>query len=253
MLAASRRAFCCAGVWRLLRFTRADKIGIGIFLSASSPVQTGEGDHPSELSERWMVEGALASMILLHRKRSFDCDAPSTTLRVVPLPRYRGGGCTPSFSRCAFASELGCTLQEKILPNKKGGEAPKGAMSWSRATLANVAIRWRFRRGSARIAARTPSGAPPRARFGESTPRLSSSRASWETSRLRETISLKQKTWRHRVSPASSPVPVQRAPRRPVDVPAGRCPEPPGSGCKSARGHRTRSVFRHTSGRRPLR
>ena len=40
--------------------------------------------------------------------------------------------------------------------------------------------------------------------FGELTPQLSSSRASWVR--------------RHRVSPASSPIPVQRAPRRPVIV-----------------------------------
>ena len=42
------------------------------------------------------------------------------------------------------------------------------------------------------------------------------------------------------------PVPVQRAPRRPVIMPAGRSfPKPPGSGVyRSARRHRTRSTFR---------
>ena len=48
------------------------------------------------------------------------------------------------------------------------------------------------------------------------------------------------------------PVPVQRAPRRPVIMPAGRSfPKPPGSGVyRSARRHRTRSTFRSTLGRR---
>jgi hypothetical protein len=49
------------------------------------------------------------------------------------------------------------------------------------------------------------------------------------------------------------PVPVQRGlSRRPVIMPVGRSfPKPPGSGVyRSARGHRTRSTFRSTLGRR---
>jgi hypothetical protein len=51
---------------------------------------------------------------------------------------------------------------------------------------------------------------------GERTPPLSSSRASWDAALTGVT--------------RLPPIPVQRAPRRPVIVPAGRCPEPPGSG-----------------------
>ena len=51
------------------------------------------------------MEGARASTKLLRRKRRVESDAPSTTLRVVPLPRWRGGGCNKfPFSRCAFCS-----------------------------------------------------------------------------------------------------------------------------------------------------
>ncbi len=38
------------------------------------------------------VEGARAPTNLLRRKRSVKSDAPSTMLRMVPLPRFRGGG-----------------------------------------------------------------------------------------------------------------------------------------------------------------
>src|SRR5580692_3465038 len=79
----------------------------------SAPAIAGEGDHWSSRSERTVVEGApdaelrcrckrfpsreeasedvRTSLRLLRRVES--C-APSTTLlrRVVPLPRYRGGG-----------------------------------------------------------------------------------------------------------------------------------------------------------------
>ena len=40
------------------------------------------------------VEGAPASSKFFRRQRSDESEAPSTTLRVVPLPRYRGGGKT---------------------------------------------------------------------------------------------------------------------------------------------------------------
>jgi hypothetical protein len=52
--------------------------------------------------------------------------------------------------------------------------------------------------------------------LGERTPPLSSSRASWDVALTGVT--------------RLPPIPVQRAPRRPVIVPAGRCPKPPGSG-----------------------
>jgi hypothetical protein len=157
-----------------------------------------------------------------------------------PPPPLSRGRINETRSRDAMCARVMFQASRKT-SHKKGGEAPKGAMSWSRATLSDVAIVKCFGRGSARIAARTPSGAPPRARFGESTPRLSSSRASWETSSLRDNASLKGKTWRHRVSPASSPVPVQRAPRRPV-IDTGRAV----SGAARERGHKPRPRAPHS-------
>ena len=85
----------------------------------------------------------------------------------------------------------------------EGGEAPKGASSRAASSDAARATRNERYHPSA-LRARSPFGAPPRARFGELTPPLSSSRAPWVR--------------RHRVLPASSPIPVQRAPRRPVIV-----------------------------------
>jgi hypothetical protein len=94
------------------------------------------------------VEGASDSSLHFRRKRFGTSRAPSTTLRVVPLPRYRGGGCTLPFSRRAFAPELWSRHGKKafvpplFFPHdlvrkpqrhfsgsreKKGGGAPKGA------------------------------------------------------------------------------------------------------------------------------
>ena len=52
----------------------------------------GRGTARSSRSERRVVEGALDSPLRFRRKRLVESDAPSTTLRVVPLPRYRGAG-----------------------------------------------------------------------------------------------------------------------------------------------------------------
>jgi hypothetical protein len=56
--------------------------------SFSSPTQVGEG------TARSAVEGAQAATNLFRRKRSVESRAPSTILlrKMVPLPRYRGGG-----------------------------------------------------------------------------------------------------------------------------------------------------------------
>src|SRR5580700_119077 len=91
-------------------------------------------------------------------------------------------------------------------PKRRGGRTPTdadptaapighGARSAERARLSA------FHRGSC---------------LGERTPPLSSSRASWDPALTGVT--------------RLPPIPVQRAPRRPVIVPAGRCPKPPGSG-----------------------
>jgi hypothetical protein len=39
-----------------------------------------------------MVEGAFDSTLTRRRRTIVTCDAPSTALRAVPLPRYRGAG-----------------------------------------------------------------------------------------------------------------------------------------------------------------
>ena len=147
-------------------------------------------------------------------------DAPSPSPRSSrgsTSPRTRGEVRIKIRSRGACASEVCLSHAQERPPKMKGGGAPKGAVV--EAASADAAARHANECcHSPALRARAPCGAPPRARFGELTPQLSSSRASWVR--------------RHRVSPASSPVPVQRAPRRPVHhLPAGRCPEPPGSGC----------------------
>src|SRR5205823_1018338 len=66
------------------------------------PRDSGEGGpHEVRWEGRQHRRGVTVNVL-----RHFEPRAPSTTLRVVPLPRYRGGGKVSSFSRCAFASEL---------------------------------------------------------------------------------------------------------------------------------------------------
>jgi hypothetical protein len=70
----------------------------------SAPAKRGRGTTRDSRSERRVVEGAQAStqrkrrklispqQTALQRQRSGESRAPSTALRAVPLPRYRGGG-----------------------------------------------------------------------------------------------------------------------------------------------------------------
>jgi hypothetical protein len=70
------------------------------------------------------VEGARSATILLQRQRSVELDAPSTTLRVVPLPRFAGADKAIPFSRCFFASEFCLHAARKPFPkppSQKGG------------------------------------------------------------------------------------------------------------------------------------
>ena len=39
-----------------------------------------------------MVEGALARRLAWSKEKNLTAGAPSTALRAVPLPRFRGGG-----------------------------------------------------------------------------------------------------------------------------------------------------------------
>ncbi len=76
----------------------------GTFCSFILPRDSGEGG-PSEREAIGWWKGRRPRRILLRRKCSGESEAPSTTLRVVPLPRYRGGGRKRvPFSRCAFCS-----------------------------------------------------------------------------------------------------------------------------------------------------
>jgi hypothetical protein len=132
----------------------------------------------------------------------------------LPFSHFRGhcygaghGNGSP-FSRCAFASESCLHAVRKPFPkphSKKWREAKRRKAPLHRPhQRVRRAPRGNGRYHPSALRARSPFGAPPRARLGELTPPLSSSRASWVR--------------RHRVSPASSPIPVQRAPRRPVII-----------------------------------
>jgi hypothetical protein len=130
-------------------------------------------------------------------------------------------------------------------PSPKGGGAPKSANCTGRtsgcgARHANECCH------SLALRARAPSGAPPRTRFGELTPQLSSSRASWAASLSESTCSLERRLG---VIGCHPHLPLSQSSELLAGqslLPAGRCPEPPGSGVTSpARGHRTR--FRHSA------
>jgi hypothetical protein len=94
------------------------------------------------------VEGASDSSLHFRRKRFGTSRAPSTTLRVVPLPRYRGADARsrsrgaplrpsyshatvrkpfvpPFFSRMILSENRNGTFRDHA--KKKGGGAPKGA------------------------------------------------------------------------------------------------------------------------------
>ena len=85
--------------------------------------------------------GAWASHENSAKKPIDESDAPSTMLRMVPLPRLHGGGQTNPFSRRVFiAPELCRPPQQqspfdllpsprKIMRNKEGSGAPRGASS----------------------------------------------------------------------------------------------------------------------------
>jgi hypothetical protein len=89
-----------------------------------APRKRGRGTIWSSRSERRMVEGASNATMLLRRKRGAESHAPSTTLRVVLLPRYRGGGQSASIAFYAIARRglnapsIMSRLLSEILQNK---------------------------------------------------------------------------------------------------------------------------------------
>jgi hypothetical protein len=90
----------------------------------SSPVKTGEGDHAKH------VEGAAAvneinsssrclliSLFHFYANHFSGSETPSTALRAVPLPRYRGGGCRVhplSFLSTTQAPPAAISLLQKL-------------------------------------------------------------------------------------------------------------------------------------------
>ena len=124
----------------------------------------------------------------------------------------------------------------KIMRNKEGGGAPKGASNHGRAI------------SGARQRAKQPRPAQFRAPFACFAGAALTFRRS--TAALRRLLgsSPGRASWNYRVQTGGpSPAPVQRAPRGPVIVPAGTMPRVAGSGmCRSARGNRSRSAFRST-------
>jgi hypothetical protein len=67
------------------------------------------------------VGGARAATILLQRQRSSISDAPSTTLRVVPLPRFAGADKAVPFSRRDFSPEPSTHRFQIPAPHDLGG------------------------------------------------------------------------------------------------------------------------------------
>jgi len=74
------------------------------------------------------VEAASDSTILLRRQRSCASEAPSTMLRMVPLPRFRGADNRNSFSRRDARPRFANNEANSQSPRKKEGiRAPRGA------------------------------------------------------------------------------------------------------------------------------
>ena len=113
----------------------------GTFCSFILPRDSGEGG-PSEREAIGWWKGRGPRRILLRRKCSGELEAPSTTLRVVPLPRYRGGGRKRvPFSRCAFCSRPEFCQSYETGLHKEGRRSAERRVVNSRATLSDVAIR----------------------------------------------------------------------------------------------------------------
>jgi len=133
----------------------------------------------------------------------------------VPLPRCAGADKRQRSRGAALRpSHANHHAQEKT---KEGGGAPKDACAIHCPRCNRQHCCYRLRCGRAPNGARSPSGASPRHSPRQSQPALAQPWAVLPGTRLVR-----------RYPP--SPVPVKRAPRRPVLVPAERYPEPPGDG-----------------------
>ena len=115
--------------------------------------------------------------------------------------------------------------------NKEGSGAPKGASIHVRATLADVTVRQCAGAEARQTGARSPSGASPRHSPNGRDP----------LTQLQTTF---PGTGQKQAFCPPHACPVQRAPRRPVLVPAEWCPEAARVRIgNSARGHRSRSAL----------
>jgi len=193
---------------------------------SSRPATAGRGDHPQLAQQAKDGVGGASAASLPQAPH-----APSTTLRVVPLPRsvsLRGGGQTNSFSRRIHARVL---LTNKDERHKEGSGAPRGASNHGRI----------LRRGAG-LADKCTQSAPPnlleaRSPFGAPLRHLPERANAPAQPRPRFTRTRGCGRYPHRHSRLS------KAPCTPVLMPAGTLPRPPGSEVTSfARRNRTRSA-----------
>ena len=161
---------------------------------------------------RSMVEGAAAARPSI-RQRSF----------IAARPLHRASARSPSAQRGRMSvSDLAARHRARVCQpprarkKTEGGGAPKGACHPLSALQSATLLLPTSPRTRAN-GARSPSGASPRTRHASRNQHWLSPRPCF-------------------LGPGSggchppSPVPVQRAPRRPVFLPDQRCPGPPGSG-----------------------
>src|ERR1700728_3485728 len=83
-------------------------------LFASRPAIAGRGDRALA---RWA--GRLIQRFSWRFRIFLIARAPSTMLRMVPLLRYRGGGCATAFPRCDLHPSF-CSSGTKVLPRTDG-------------------------------------------------------------------------------------------------------------------------------------
>ena len=143
------------------------------------------------------------------------CTPPPPRIARSPSPAARGRMSVSTLAARHRARVMPTTTRKK---KTEGGGAPKGACHPLSALSQTFAVcATRLLRGRAPNGARSPSGASPRTRHASRNQHWLSPRPCF-------------------LGPGSggchppSPVPVQRAPRRPVFLPDQRCPGPPGSG-----------------------
>jgi hypothetical protein len=201
----------------------------GTFCSFILPRDSGEGG-PSEREAIGWWKGRRPRRILLRRKCSGESEAPSTTLRVVPLPRYRGGGRKRvPFSRCAFCSrpEFCQSYSRNGPPQRREAERRKARRQQPRHTLGCCHPRMlRARRAPRTIRLHEPS-ACGRARL--SALRRGSRRRA-NHARLGPGRASRDESAEALPSPFASRL--SQAPGSPVVMPAGTMPGPPGNGLR---------------------